>query len=426
MPVQTSGLMGLPAMGHALLDQRQAGGLFAAAGLPITSAAPEYVRFKPGENLLISYRFETDAGPTRGYTVTCVDPARAQVLFAKALAMRPRRSLVGAPVFRLDAHTVLYGFPNDARLRRLRWYVTPRKLKRTLGGMAAGRPSASRTDVAVLRYKPERRVVAGVTLGSAEGPVRQLFVRYSTRRQADHLARVAEGLISAGVQTPRPVAQLDEGRVSVDEFIAGEQLRDRVRAGGGDAQGVAASLMQFHNAPIPHGTPMRTIGDDLVRARVVLNDLGSWAPALASAIQDVVGALGRRPNQGDQSQKNQQQGLVHGDLHDKNIMVDRSKVQFVDLERVAVGSNATDLGCLRGTAIGLGTRSPGWSPGALSFVDEVIENYRSSGGELDSGALQTATGITLIDQAVLVSRHLASSWPDLAQTLLEQACHELR
>ena len=141
------------------------GARLAGAGLPVVSAVPDYVRDKQPESTIVAYRFELDDGSwTRGYAHRCVDSRRVERIHHKAARLRPGTTDLGHGVFRLDPHTVVYGFPTDARLRRLRWYTTPRKLKRSLAPLFDGIKRGS--SIEVLRYKPERRMVARMTLAT--------------------------------------------------------------------------------------------------------------------------------------------------------------------------------------------------------------------------------------------------------------------
>ena len=63
-----------------------------------------------------------------------------------------------------------------------------------------------------------------------------LLVRYTTGRHAPRLAATANALLANGVRTPAPRAQLDDGRVGVDEFVDGTELRTWLAGGGSVAE----------------------------------------------------------------------------------------------------------------------------------------------------------------------------------------------
>lgn len=411
----------------ALLDEHEATQRLLAAGLVIDRAQPDYLRHKAGETSIVSYLFDTpDGGVGRGYVQWCARADRADEIHRKALTLRPRASDVGVPIARVDAHTVFYGFPNDARLRRLRWYSSPRKLKRSLASLTPGgeRVSQRASRSTVLKYKPERRLVSKVELVTASGNAQQLLLRYATARNAHRLAATANALAGSGVQTPAPIAQLDDGRVSVDAFIEGVELRTWLLTNGPVVDDLADSLRAFHATTPPTATPTRTESDDLANAVSGLDALGR----LSLGVSDLTRSVATRLAASEPRRRTA--SLIHGDLHDKNVMVNGRGVWFIDLERVAVGSPVSDLGRLRAHAISLEVRQPGFSRGALPHAEQVIARYRRASRAADERPIDEAElawhcAIALVDQALLVTRHVEHNHEHTARVLLEMAIDHL-
>ncbi|MDH3754590.1 MAG: aminoglycoside phosphotransferase family protein [Acidimicrobiia bacterium] len=405
------------------LDEATATAMFRRAGVDIDCARPEYLRHKPGETTLISYLFVTgDGDAARGYVHWSVRPERADEILAKARTLRPGPTLVGVTASRIDARSVFYGFPNDARLRRLRWYTTPRKLKRSLTALAppGEQLSGSGSTVEVLRYKPERRLVAKVVLATTAGTERRLLVRYSTSPRAAGMAAIARRLRGHGVRTPAPLAQLEGGHVGVDELIAGTELRSATRAGGAEPAELAAAVVEFHATTVPSGVGTRTCGEELGRVESGLVGLSRREPCLAGFATTVAGVL-RATVPIDRGRS----VLLHGDLHDHNVLVTPDGVSFIDLERVAIGPAAIDLGCLRGHAISLDVRERGSSPDARDHADSMIAAYRSRTAPIADHDVAWHTAVAIVDQAILAGRHLAPGWPDTTRALLDAALGEL-
>jgi len=419
----------LPAPVTDLLDETAATRILADAGLTITRAQPDYLRHKPGETSIVSYRFDTpDRGAEGlGYAQWCARTERADEIHCKALTLRPRLSAVGVSTIRVDDHTVFYGFPNDARLRRLRWYTTPRKLKPTLAALTPAGEQISKTDSTstVLTYKPERRLVTRVDLATTQGSRQSLLVRYTTGRDAPRLAAIAAALLGNGVQTPTPRAQLDNGSVGVDDFIAGVELRTWVREHGSVADSLADALLTFHRTPHPESTPVRLEPEDLAKAVNGLLALSLWDRDLSRVARQVADQLSsKRPT------RRRTPTLIHGDLHDKNVLVHDGQPWFIDLERAAMGSPASDLGLLRAYAISLDIRQPGWSPTARAHAEQVIDCYQKAAApghndSLDDRTLAWYCAVALVDQALLVTRHVEAGWEANTHALLEAAATEL-
>ena len=212
-----------------LLDPPTATFRFREAGIDVTHVEPDYVRFKPDDTTIVSYLLTTSDGSSneRGYVRWCTDVAEADTISRKAQTLRQTTSQLGVATTRLDDHTIFYPFPNDARLRRMRWHTTPRKWKRTLRPLVPHpmQLSGSRSTVEVLRYKPERRVVVAGHLSTTNGHRRSVLIRYTTTQHAAAMAHLAVALRRAGIDTPEPLLQLDDGRVSVDEFVNASNLR---------------------------------------------------------------------------------------------------------------------------------------------------------------------------------------------------------
>ncbi len=413
----------------SLLDERQATQRLFEAGLDVATASPDYVRYKPEQSTVIGYRFAgSDGEATRGYAVWCPDRNRASAIYDKALSLRPRDSALGPGVVRLDDQTVVYGFPNDARLRRLRWYSQPRKIKRSLHGVPGlfgpgEEISSRRTTVEVLRYKPERRLVVAIDLVSRSRRTLPIVLRYMTHRDAPNLASTAAALRGNGVETPAPLAQLDGGRIGIDEFAPGEQLRSLIDRGLACSTTTADALRRFHQTEPPVGAVRRSVLDDLSQAERALAGLADLHLSLTGPLAALAHRLAKTAPDEPGPQR-----LIHGDLHPKNILGDptgqRDNVTFVDLERAAIGQPASDLGRLLGHAKALEVRAPGSHATATEFANAVVDHYRF-GVPISEAELCWYTAIALIDQATLVARHLEGDWRWCSAYLAAAAFKEL-
>jgi len=417
------------AMGN-LLDAEAATITFTDLGLPITIATPNYVRHKQGESTIIAYRFDVSGGGiTHGYAHWCARPERADDVFAKAISLRPRDTVLGSGVLRVDKHTVLYALPNDARLRQLRWFTDPRKLKRSMATLAAPgeRISARASESEILRYKPERRVVCRVSIGNAQGDTQDVLVRYTTKPHASKLHRVVDLLRERGVAAPAPRAMLEDGRVSIDEFIPGVVLREAIDRRDVEPAAVADAVLRLHHvfasnderAGLAAGLDTRTADDELERIRRGLDGLSSLRPQLAGLSGLVAAALTRTVPDG--VAPNTGYAVLHGDLHSKNVMVNEGAVTAIDLERVAFGPAEIDLGFFRAHALARPIRAGVSSFGCGPFTDDVIDAYCSNGGRLAAAPLAWHTAVGLIDQALLTVRHLEPNADRKGSDLLARA-----
>lgn len=405
-----------------LIEPARAFEVLRGSGLRVSAAEPTDVRHKADGSALITFRLTLpDARQTWGYVRRCSSTDRAAEIHAKSMGVGVRPSPIEPAIIRLDATSIFYGFPNDTRLRRLRWYTDPRKLKRTLEPLTApgDHISASRSTVEILRYKPERRVVSRVRLHTARGDRRDLVVRYSIRRQAQLLARIADRLLAYGVITPRPVAQLDRDAVSVVTHVPGPTLETRDGVGLADPSDLAQAITRFHATPAPAGIARSTPVMVLAHARRTLRQLVERT--------EVIRPLARRLSErlaettpGDGALE----ALLHGDLHVGNLLRDPAgRIVFLDLERVATGPREADFGNL--LAHSEASDRLGHTTTQIDDAEAVVDAYRSSGPPLDDGSLAWHSAIGLVDQAGRVARNLFPDWPTVAHDLLSGACERL-
>lgn len=404
------------------------------AGLDVDDVRPVYLRDKPGETLVVGFELTQGSDVERGYLRWCADPERAADDRHKAHAMVPTPSRLGPGVVDIDEHATVRILPNDARLRRARWYLTPRKLKRTLGDLgaldAARTLSGSATSVRVLTYKPERRIVARIDLGYRDGHRRPVLLRYATRATAPALASIAEHLRRNGVATARPIAQLERGAVGIDEFLDGVDLRTAAAiADQRVIDAVADQVAALHRAPAPAGIEVRSRDRELA---VALESL-AWLGIRRFADRGLTAAAGRALVTASKRAVAAPAVLVHGDLHDRNVLVDADasggpSASMIDLERVAVGEAAIDLGRLLAAGITGGIRgraAPTDLPVFARIVDGVIARGGGSGD--DRSALAFHVGKELVAVALNAARHLETGTdPLLVEGMLAAALDVLR
>jgi aminoglycoside phosphotransferase (APT) family kinase protein len=395
-----------------------------AAGLDVDCARPVYQRDKPGESVVVGYDLSTGDHHERAYLRWCADPTRAENDRRKALTMAPVASPLGPGIVKVTDHATVRIFPNDARLRRARWYLTPRKLKRSLGDLDhAGRSlSGAATSVQVLTYKPERRVVARLDLGYRDGHRTSVLLRYSTRATASALAATAEYLRRHGVATARPIAQLERNQVGLDQFLPGIDLRTAPCPSQPlIADAVAEQITALHRVPISPGFGIRSRDRELtdaVRTLGWLGERGVAEPDLAAAVRrGLIDTSARAPITPSV--------LVHGDLHDGNILVDvrggvAPQVVLIDLERVSIGEAEIDLGRLLASGVA-GTIAAGSATADHRVVADVVDSTqaRSKRSGTEPAVLAFHLAKELVREALTAARRLETvTDPSLVDRLL--------
>ncbi|MCB0990983.1 MAG: aminoglycoside phosphotransferase family protein [Acidimicrobiales bacterium] len=385
-----------------------------------TAVRPTYIRHKPGQSTVIAVEVTSGPSVAHGYVVRYEDPARARVAFAKAGTRRMQDTPLGAGVRMLGGSAVLRLMPNDARLGRLRWYTDTRKIKRSLASLtdAGDLISGKASNVTVLRYKPERRLVAHVAATTVSGARHDWLLRYTARPGAQQLANIAKRIADAGVTTPSTVATLEDDRVSIDQFLAGVQLFDLLVGAEqtplSPPVDLAERLAHLHSIQSPTTPTARHAHADLNKTCGGLQVLSNWSHSFAEPGLRLARALGRRVPDDVYCPT-----LIHGDLHLKNVMATADGYAFVDLERAQPGRPETDLGTLVAQSISAAVR-PGRSSALADFCAATVDAY-SGRHALDQQSLRWWTSVALAEQALLTARHLEPEWEQTVAQLLELA-----
>ncbi len=406
-----------------------------SAGLDVDRARPVYLRDKPGETLVVGYDLTSGDRHERGYLRWCADRERAADDRRKAHSMGPSDSLFGPGIVAIDDHSTIRILPNDARLRRARWYLTPRKLKRTLADLDhAGRTlSGSATSVEVLTYKAERRIVARLDLGYSDGHRTSVLLRYGAGANASKLASVAEHLRRHGVATARPIAQLEHGEVGIDAFLPGVDLRTAAADSSSSqlVDAVADQIAALHRVPAPTDVTLhcRDRDRDLATALESI----AWLSVRRFADRSQAAAVGRALVGASKRAALTPAVVIHGDLHDRNVLVDVDAAAgpfaaLIDLERVSIGEPELDLGRLLATAIAtsIGTSIDGVArPADVATVAAIVDGVAARSDRraaADPATLAFHVANELVASALTVSRQLETiADPNLVDRLLGAA-----
>lgn len=414
-----------------LLSEEAALTLLREAGLPLDDVRTDYLRLKPGIGALVGFQLEwTDRrgeiNTIPGYVRTFAG-GQAREIAGKWLRLRPTQTPLGQGVRLLPGgRSVLFLFPNDARLRGLGWMARMDKLKRILGGLeefgARGlRVRGRRSTLVPVRYKPERRFIGSATLSlfhddPAKRLQRDVFLRFFPDSRGEQIARVATVLRRRGGASllPRPLGSLLGGRLFAEERVFGEEALAAVLDGRGDATAIAETLRRLHSSgasignPLPPGRVISRISDGLAALAAVDASLSDAGHRVARRLKGLV------PPEGVPA-------AVHGDLHLHQILMTTAGAVLVDLERAGTGNPLLDLGELLAHVMELERGHPGARDRLAAFREGLLDAYCRLGEPPETQALAFYTGSALANRAVLRFRSLRPGWRERAAELLELA-----
>ena len=396
-----------------LLDPESLTALLRGGEVPATSAFADHLRLKASVNALVGIRVDTGSGLLPGYVRTYSDAAQAERTADKWRRMRVDPTTLGPGVRLLPGGaSVLFLFPNDARVRRLRLLLgRPRRLARLLGGLdglGQGHIALGRASFEVLRYKPERRVVAAAHL-VVDDARRHAVFRLRADGAGPDLSEVTRRMYGIlGARVPRPLGALFDGALVAEDHVPGPGLAASVRGGRGDAGALAEVVARLHNSGI--ALPARMEASDVLgRAVAALGLLVRVDQSLATTAARLHSGLAaalpppRPPT------------ALHGDLHLDQVIMAPDGPVVLDFERAVSGPAGHDLGTLLAHL-----RAEGHDEFSAAFLDA----YASS-RPVGSADLAFFVGCGLVQRALLAFRSLRPGWRCTVPHLMELARQEL-
>ncbi len=261
----------------------------------------------------------------------------------------------------------------------------------------------------LVAYRPGRR--ATVRIGGTP-PAYAKVVRPRRAAAVAERARVVATALGG-----RPGAPAVPGLVDVDLVVgvlvfAEAPGRSLHPAADAEAIGrVAASLVELH-AVDAAGLGLPTDGGVSLGqyVRLAADAFPDRAAFLRAALQQVTTLP--RSRQPDER-------LLHGDLHDKNVVLGRRGVTLLDLDLARPGSPSDDVGNLAAHLV-LRSLQAGEGRGAgRRAARSLVDAYRRAGGSAADDAVRRAMARTLLRLACLYQ--FRRRWQPLVPALAEEA-----
>lgn len=346
-----------------------------------TGARIDYLRYKPATSIVAAVTFETPHGPLTAY--------------AKAVRSSGRPKLAKA---RLKVG------PTAAWPVVVDWGVSlaigAAAADRRLPGAAAlaGQPGA-----AVVRYKPERRLVAR---GSHAG--RAVLLKAHQPSAAKTAAAAHRALSSLDAAIPE-LLHLDARRgVIAYGWIEGTPLH----TAAGDADAAAgtelAALHRVDPADLPPAVPAAY---DL---RAAASAIAALVPALGPRAHSLARRLAGRLGAGSLGST-----PIHGDWSSDQALITPYGVVLVDLDRARRGDPASDVASWVAAEHAAGRASPEAEPEEVAAA--LLAGHAAAGGPPVHRRLAEATAVAVMRRAVEPFRMRQADWPAAIEHLLATA-----
>ena len=341
MSLAASGWLALDAVlpyRDALLDTRivadRIGRLIGTDGPVIVDRCERLrVNYQIGKSLRVLHRVGA-AGATWTISARAFRNGRGDRAYEEARAASVPCAGVRPVFYDAELNTVFWVFPNDRKIAGL---------AAVAGGPLSPFDGLPRMwqSTRLVAYAPEKSATLAC-LDETGAVVAYAKVAAQDQAERDHnryraLAASVDG--NPYLRLPCALAYLPQHRVLVLEAIAGRRMDDSAAGGDAvqDAVRLGVALAAFH-ALTPTGAPefTRFTADRLLEARrlvaCVRPDVEPSADALVREL------ISRQPDEPDAPV------CLHGDVHPKNAIVTDRGVALIDVEDLAIGPAAADIG----------------------------------------------------------------------------------
>jgi hypothetical protein len=320
--------------------------------------------YHPGRSLRVLLDVETGEG------MRCVSARMFAAGTSGSRFARARRDAVGRVLHDEELSSVFFVLPADRKLTAL---------PRLVDGPWPSIPGAAGSTLRLFAYAPERAATA--TAVADDGRI-SAFVKLYADASVARTIGVHGVLRSRGVRVPAVLASWPKLYALAVEPLEGTRLAAREDVRGWRAFGVALARLHGH-APVDRRRFTRLEPPALEAAATTIAAL---RPDVAGRAFELEAALRR-----DAAVLRGPIVCVHGDVHPKNVVVDGEDAGLVDLDDVAGGHAAADIG----SALA-GLRDP-------ECAAALLEGYGRSGPLPDPRTLRWYTAAALLGERALRS-----------------------
>ncbi len=395
-----------------------------------------HVRYRPGEDCAVLYDVEhrTDDQPASSWIHVRSVAGGADPTGGSADDSWVRGMMLAAPLSLPTIGAIGHEFPNDPRLPAIRELTDRDALGRSLADVITATADADLEFTGLgrhlrpIRYKPEGRLVVRCRIRwqnrlTGERTSERCLLRFVRGPGNAGVAAIARQLAALDPETtsfsvPRQLFEAPALGCSGVEWIEGERLSRSLKDSQRRSLGIAAAartLVSLHDSPVA-GLPISTPDDHLRSAAARQQRLTVYPLAIRRLLDESLRHAGWRNSVSHPGQ----QGFVHGDFHQGQLLLAGDRPYLLDLDRGHHGEVVGDLGNFVAQLELLGLR--GELDGATACGDEFVAIYEAiAGRSVDRSRLALWKGLALLELARKELRRLKPNWQERATSIGERA-----
>jgi tRNA A-37 threonylcarbamoyl transferase component Bud32 len=307
-----------------------------AWGQSIELAELTYLRYKPATNCIAAFRVRVDGRDITLYAKAHGSDAAGKLRKAIDVDSAQRNGACERLVLEAQG-VVVFAFPDDAKLGVLSRLADPERRRALLTRILTKRGVVGDEPVDALSYKPERRYVGRIQPANGE-PAALKFYAPEGYPSAIRGCRAFES--REVLRIAKKCGGSKRHRVLAFEWLYGRPLREAFsddRIGTESVSKVGAALAELHAQP---GEKLLPLSQERYLAK--LDELASTLVVLCPEISDLARSQAERI--ATHLAESQSRRAIHGDLYDKQILLDGDRVEILDMDQAALGDPRLDLG----------------------------------------------------------------------------------
>jgi aminoglycoside phosphotransferase len=378
----------------------------AATGGRLVACRPVHVQYRPGSDLVVRFTATVAGGDGReiGETLLAATTVHGPPVGTLPIeAELPDGSILRVGVWR---------WPFDPVLPALEEAVTPSRLGRRLAGII-GDP----LRLEVVAYRPTERAVVRVEADDG----RRLYVKVVRPAIAADLVEHHRRLLDAGLPVPEVVADDAGTGLIVMAELTGPTLRDllksRTRPWPAPAEFLDLSR-RLAGAVLPSARPVRSRTADAAAHAAML---ATVLPEQAARLTNLSATFGALQPESDARPR----AIIHGDLHEGQIVVDESGLVrgLLDIDDVGPGDPLDDLATSLAHLRFRASTTAGGDADLDNYADDLRLAYA---GEVDGDQLDATTAAVIVGLATGPFRIQQPGWRDTVDGQLDAVERLLR